>query len=145
LEALQRELATAPHSRFVTIPDATHFVFLDRAERGRTQMLREVREFLPTVARPGSRRNNRTERKTQNFLTTSVDGGEPQVSAATGLGPALSLEGEYTQNFELLADDAAAALARSAQHDQGRVGRSGYFPRCAWSRPSAQAWLRKQS
>lgn len=36
-------------------------------------------------------------------------------------------EGEYTQNFELLADDAAAALAEGRRLAAGRVGRAGYF------------------
>lgn len=38
-----------------------------------------------------------------------------------------SSEGEYTQNFELLASDAAAALARARTMASGRFGRSGYF------------------
>jgi len=45
LVALQRELTGAP-GRFVTIPDATHFVFLDRPERGRVAFLRLVLDFL---------------------------------------------------------------------------------------------------
>ena len=36
-------------------------------------------------------------------------------------------EGEYTQNFELLASDAAAALAHARTMARGRFGRSGYF------------------
>lgn len=36
-------------------------------------------------------------------------------------------EGEYTQNFELLASDAAAALAHARTLARGRFGRSGYF------------------
>lgn len=36
-------------------------------------------------------------------------------------------EGEYTQNFELLADDAAAALAKARELAAGRFGRAGYF------------------
>lgn len=36
-------------------------------------------------------------------------------------------EGEYTQNFELLADDASAALAHARTMARGRFGRSGYF------------------
>ena len=35
--------------------------------------------------------------------------------------------GEYTQNFELLADDAAAALAHARGMAAGRFGRAGYF------------------
>jgi hypothetical protein len=36
-------------------------------------------------------------------------------------------QGEYTQNFELLADDAAAALAEARRIAAGRFGRAGYF------------------
>lgn len=36
-------------------------------------------------------------------------------------------EGEYTQNFELLADDAAAAFAHATGLARGRFGRAGYF------------------
>ena len=36
-------------------------------------------------------------------------------------------EGEYTQNFELLAADAASALAHARTMARGRFGRSGYF------------------
>ncbi|MBO9574865.1 MAG: alpha/beta fold hydrolase [Sphingobium sp.] len=35
--------------------------------------------------------------------------------------------GEYTQNFELLADDAAAAMAHAQAVARGRFGRSGYW------------------
>jgi uncharacterized protein len=38
-----------------------------------------------------------------------------------------SSEGEYTQNFELLASDAAAALTHARTMARGRFGRSGYF------------------
>jgi pimeloyl-ACP methyl ester carboxylesterase len=36
-------------------------------------------------------------------------------------------DGEYTQNFELLADDAAAALRAARQADAGRFTRAGFF------------------
>jgi uncharacterized protein len=36
-------------------------------------------------------------------------------------------QGEYTQNFELLADDAAAALAHARGMMKGKFSRSGYF------------------
>lgn len=36
-------------------------------------------------------------------------------------------EGEYTQNFELLADDAVAALTKARALAAGRFGRAGYF------------------
>ncbi|HJV62633.1 MAG TPA: alpha/beta hydrolase [Albitalea sp.] len=35
--------------------------------------------------------------------------------------------GDYTQNFELLADDAAAALQQASQMAAGRFGRAGFF------------------
>lgn len=38
-----------------------------------------------------------------------------------------SSAGEYTQNFELLADDAAAAMAQARKMAAGRFGRAGYF------------------
>ncbi|SNS55095.1 alpha/beta hydrolase family protein [Sphingopyxis indica] len=38
-----------------------------------------------------------------------------------------SSEGEYTQNFELLASDAAAALGQARTMAQGRFGRAGFF------------------
>lgn len=46
LAALDRELVNAPRKKIVTIPDATHFVFLDRAERGRAQLVDEIVSFL---------------------------------------------------------------------------------------------------
>jgi pimeloyl-ACP methyl ester carboxylesterase len=36
-------------------------------------------------------------------------------------------EGEYTQNFELLADDASAALREARRLDQGRFTKAGFF------------------
>jgi pimeloyl-ACP methyl ester carboxylesterase len=45
-EKLKRELVHAPVARVVVIPNATHFVFLDRPERGRKQFLDEVTAFL---------------------------------------------------------------------------------------------------
>jgi uncharacterized protein len=36
-------------------------------------------------------------------------------------------QGDYTQNFELLADDAASALAHARELMKGRFSRSGYF------------------
>ena len=46
LEALERELAAAPRVRTVTIPGGTHYLFNDRAERGRERFVEEVVEFL---------------------------------------------------------------------------------------------------
>jgi pimeloyl-ACP methyl ester carboxylesterase len=44
--ALERELVHAREVRSITIPDATHYVFLDRPEHGRTRLMREVLDFL---------------------------------------------------------------------------------------------------
>lgn len=46
LTALQNELTNAPCKLAVTIPGATHFVFLDKPERGRAQFLRELLSFF---------------------------------------------------------------------------------------------------
>ncbi|MBD2103696.1 alpha/beta fold hydrolase [Leptolyngbya sp. FACHB-261] len=46
LTALQAELVNAPTARTVSIPDGTHFLFLDRPERGRARFLQEVLSFL---------------------------------------------------------------------------------------------------
>jgi hypothetical protein len=50
-------------------------------------------------------------------------------------------EGEYTQNFELLAADASAALAHARTMARGRFGRSGYFggSQGGWVAPLAAA------
>ena len=66
--------------------------------------------------------------------TSPMSGSYPLILAAHGLsvfaydkrGTGKS-EGEYTQNFELLADDAAAALAESRRVAAGRFSRIGYF------------------
>jgi alpha-beta hydrolase superfamily lysophospholipase len=49
LEAMKHDLATTAKSRFVTIPDGTHFLFLDRPEHGRKEMLKEIREFTVKI------------------------------------------------------------------------------------------------
>jgi pimeloyl-ACP methyl ester carboxylesterase len=46
LTALEKELKHAPRKKLVTIPDATHFVFIDRAERGRAQLIDEIVAFV---------------------------------------------------------------------------------------------------
>jgi pimeloyl-ACP methyl ester carboxylesterase len=48
LTALDRELVNAPRTKIVTIPDATHFVFIDRPERGRARLIEELVSFLGT-------------------------------------------------------------------------------------------------
>jgi pimeloyl-ACP methyl ester carboxylesterase len=66
--------------------------------------------------------------------TSPMSGTYPLVLAAHGIsvfaydkrGTGKS-EGEYTQNFELLADDAAAAMAEARRVAAGRFGRIGYF------------------
>ncbi len=46
LTKLQDHLVNAPSVKAVTIPEATHYVHLDRADRGRAQLLSEVKSFL---------------------------------------------------------------------------------------------------
>ena len=46
VEDLADHLIDAASVRTVTIPDATHFVHLDRPERGRQQFVDEVSRFL---------------------------------------------------------------------------------------------------
>ncbi len=46
LSALKAELVNAPRVKTVTIPDGTHFLFLDRPERGRDRFIQEVLSFL---------------------------------------------------------------------------------------------------
>lgn len=66
--------------------------------------------------------------------TSPMTGSYPYILAAFGLrvfaydkrGTGRS-EGEYTQNFELLADDAAAALAEARRLAAGRFTRIGYY------------------
>lgn len=66
--------------------------------------------------------------------TSPMAGSYPLILAAHGIsvfaydkrGTGKS-EGEYTQNFELLADDAAAAMAEARRVAGGRFGRIGYF------------------
>jgi pimeloyl-ACP methyl ester carboxylesterase len=43
--ALEAELVHAPRVKIVVIPGATHFVHLERAERGRDQLLQEITSF----------------------------------------------------------------------------------------------------
>src|SRR5262245_19133178 len=45
-ETLNAELTHAPRKKVLTLPGATHHVHLDRPERGRDQLLKEVVEFL---------------------------------------------------------------------------------------------------
>ena len=66
--------------------------------------------------------------------TSPMSGSYPYVLAGHGLNVFAydkrgtgSSEGEYTQNFELLADDAAAALAEARRVAAGRFSRIGYF------------------
>jgi pimeloyl-ACP methyl ester carboxylesterase len=43
--ALEAELVHAPRAKVMVIPGATHFVHLERAERGRDLLIRELVEF----------------------------------------------------------------------------------------------------
>lgn len=45
LTAIEKEMVNAPRSRFLTIP-GTHYVFLDRPERGKNVLVEEMLEFL---------------------------------------------------------------------------------------------------
>lgn len=45
-QLLQEHLVRAAGVRIMTLPDATHYVHLDRPERGRTQFISEVSTFL---------------------------------------------------------------------------------------------------
>jgi pimeloyl-ACP methyl ester carboxylesterase len=64
----------------------------------------------------------------------AIGGVYPYMLAAQGIAVFVydkrgtgASEGDYTQNFELLADDAAAALAQARRMAAGRFGRAGYF------------------
>ncbi|MGH2534168.1 MAG: alpha/beta fold hydrolase [Thermomicrobiales bacterium] len=46
ITALEQDLVNAQRVRSVTIPDGTHYLFNDRHERGRSQLLHEVIAFL---------------------------------------------------------------------------------------------------
>lgn len=46
VDALVTELVNAPWVESVTIPDGTHFLFLDRPERGRDRFIQAVLAFL---------------------------------------------------------------------------------------------------
>lgn len=46
VEALAAELVNAPQIKTIIIPDGTHFLFLDRPERGRDRFVRAVQTFL---------------------------------------------------------------------------------------------------
>jgi pimeloyl-ACP methyl ester carboxylesterase len=51
---LQDHLVNAVDVKAVTIPKATHYVHLDRADKGRAQFLSEVKSFLGEEAQAGS-------------------------------------------------------------------------------------------
>ncbi|OKH33796.1 hypothetical protein NIES2101_39625 [Calothrix sp. HK-06] len=46
LEALKNELVNSSKVKTVTIPDGTHYLFLDRPEKGRSRFLQEVLSFF---------------------------------------------------------------------------------------------------
>lgn len=80
--------------------------------------------------------------------TPAIGGYYPYMFAAQGLavfaydkrGTGAS-EGDYTQNFELLADDAAAALDEARKRGAGRYSRAGFFggSQGGWVAPRAAA------
>ncbi len=45
LLALQLRLVNSPRKQFVTLPEGTHHVFLDRPEKGRAQLIEEITNF----------------------------------------------------------------------------------------------------
>ncbi|WP_341839756.1 alpha/beta hydrolase [Chitinophaga caseinilytica] len=45
LLALQLRLVNSPRKQFVTLPEGTHHVFLDRPEKGRAQLIQEITSF----------------------------------------------------------------------------------------------------
>jgi pimeloyl-ACP methyl ester carboxylesterase len=49
LEAIKRDLTAVSSSKFVTIADGTHFLFLDRPEHGRREMLKQIQQFIGTI------------------------------------------------------------------------------------------------
>jgi pimeloyl-ACP methyl ester carboxylesterase len=51
LTTLERTLGSRARSRFVTIPNATHHLFLDRPDRGRQQFLDEALRFFASADR----------------------------------------------------------------------------------------------
>lgn len=66
--------------------------------------------------------------------TAALGGPYPYALAAQGISVFVydkrgtgASEGDYTQNFELLADDAAAAMAEARRMAASRFGRAGYF------------------
>jgi pimeloyl-ACP methyl ester carboxylesterase len=54
LTALQEHLVNAADVKAVTIPDATHYVHLDWADKGRRRILAEVAGFLGQPAPAGA-------------------------------------------------------------------------------------------
>jgi pimeloyl-ACP methyl ester carboxylesterase len=50
LQALEQELINSPNPQTLTIADGTHFLFLDRPERGRDQFTQAVKSFLMPVS-----------------------------------------------------------------------------------------------
>jgi pimeloyl-ACP methyl ester carboxylesterase len=49
LDAIKRDLTAASGSKFATIADGTHFLFLDRPEHGQTEMLKLIQEFTAAI------------------------------------------------------------------------------------------------
>ena len=47
MQNLQADLVHSPAVRMVRIPNATHFLHLERSTRGRAQLIDEVDSFVP--------------------------------------------------------------------------------------------------
>ena len=45
LEIIRKDMVNSPRSRFITIP-GTHYVFLDKPERGRQRLIKEILDFI---------------------------------------------------------------------------------------------------
>jgi pimeloyl-ACP methyl ester carboxylesterase len=51
LDAMKRDLTAPWGSKFATIADGTHFLFLDRPEHGRSEMLKQIQEFTAAITK----------------------------------------------------------------------------------------------
>ena len=49
---MKRDLGATRASKFATIPNGTHFLFLDRPGHGRDEMLKQIQEFTAAINKP---------------------------------------------------------------------------------------------
>jgi len=52
LDAMKRDLGATRASKFATIPNGTHFLFLDRPGHGEDEMLKQIQEFTAAINKP---------------------------------------------------------------------------------------------